>query len=49
MDNNFIVVEIDIKQDDINKDIQIWNSYEEYSRTNGEEADFKDNQKSKRN
>ena len=30
--NNYIIAEIDIKDDDINKDIRIINSYEEYKR-----------------
>ena len=31
--NNYIIAEIDIKDDDINKNIRIINSYEEYKRT----------------
>ena len=33
MNNNYITAEIEIKKDDINKDIRIINSYEEYQRS----------------
>ena len=34
-DKNYIIAEIDIKEEDINKDIRIINSFEEYKRENG--------------
>ena len=41
---NYILTEINIKEDDINKDVRILNSFEEYKRINDcddEEDDYK--------
>ena len=32
--NNYIIAEIEIKEEDINRDIRIINSYEQYNREN---------------
>ena len=38
--NNYIIAEIEIKEDDINKDIRIINSYEEYQRNNNKNKEL---------
>ena len=43
--NNYILAEIDIKDNDINKNIRIINSYEEYQRNNSPDNELDENEK----